>query len=265
MFSWKLDRPLAAFDIEATGISPRADRIVELAIVRIMPDGTRDTHTYRVNPEMPIPAEASAIHGITDEDVADCPVFPTIAQEIFDLLDGADLGGFNILRYDIPMLGEEFLRAGIEFDTEERRIIDAQRIFHKRHPRDLTAAVAFYCNEMLLDAHGAEADTLATIRVLEAQFEKYSDLPRDLDELDAYCNPRDPTWVDRIGRLKWVRGEVTLNFGKKKGTSLRRIIEEDRGFIKWMLRSDFPRDTKTILENAVKGSWPRPPKAPETT
>ena len=256
----KLEKPIAFFDIEATGTSPNADRIVELAIVKIMPNGKRAANTWRVNPQRPIPLEVVKIHGISDDDVADCPTFPEIARDVFEFIGDADLGGYNVLRYDIPMLVEELLRAEIELDADSRRVIDVQRIYHQREPRDLSAALAFYCNEMHLNAHGAEADVLATIRVLEGQFEKYPDLPADIDELDDYCNPRNPLWVDRIGRLKWENREVVLNFSKKKGTPLRDVLENDPGFIKWLLRSDFPRDTKEIVENATQGVWPDLPE-----
>ncbi len=257
MFKWQLDRPLAVFDIESTGIAPRADRIVELAVIKLMPNNTRQTRTWRINPGMPIPPEATAIHGITDEDVADCPAFDKVAQEILDTLEGCDLGGYNHMRFDIPMLIEEFDRVGIRFETAGRRIVDAQRIFHRREPRDLTAALSFYCGEMHLDAHGAEADVAATIRVLEGQFERYKDLPRDIDELHEYCDPRDPSWLDSAGRLRWADGEVVFNFSKNKGRTLKDVIENDTGFIKWMLRADFPRDTKEILQDAMDGKWPK--------
>lgn len=261
MFKWKLDRPLAFFDIEATGATPRADRIVEIAILRLLPNGQQDFHNYRVNPGMPIPPEATRIHGISDADVASCPLFPAIAKELLALLENCDLAGYNVSRFDIPMLQEEFLRAGITFDIEGRRVIDPQRVFHRRVPRDLTAALAYYCNEMHLDAHGAEADVRATLRVLEAQFERYPDLPQDMDALHDYCNPRDPSWADRTGRLRWAEGVIVLNFGKKKGTPLREVMRDDPGFVKWILRSDFPRDTKDLIENAMAGRWPEPPEA----
>ncbi|MFC1496943.1 exonuclease domain-containing protein [Verrucomicrobiota bacterium] len=259
MFKWKLDKPLAVFDIEATGVTPRADRIVELAIVKLMPNGKRSTHCFRVNPEMPIPAEAMQIHGITDADVASCPTFSEKAKEIFQLLEECDLAGYNILRFDIPMLTEEFLRADIKFDITNRRLIDAQRVFHKREPRDLSAALSFYCNEMHIDAHGAESDVLATIRVMEGQFEKYSDLPQDISELAEYCNPKKPDWVDRTGKLKWKNNEIVLNFSKKKGTPLKELIQNDSSFIKWILKSNFPRDMHEIIQNAMNGKWPEPP------
>lgn len=256
----QLDRPLAFFDIESTGTNPRTDRMVELAIVKIMPDGQRQERVDRINPLMPIPPGAIAVHGITDADVADCPPFDDIAADVEAFLEGCDLAGYNLVRYDIPMLEEEFVRARRRFRVDGRRIIDAQRIFHRNEPRDLTAALAYYCDSEHSGAHGAMADVDATIRVLQGQLERYPDLPHDMTELDLYCNPRDRDWIDRMGRLKWVNGEVTLNFGRKKGTALKTMIEQDPNFIKWMLRSDFPRDTLDIVRRAGEGEYPDPPK-----
>lgn len=260
MLNIKLERPIAFFDIEATGTSPRADRMVELCIVRIRPDRSEATLLYRLNPEMPIPEEVTAIHGITDADVKDCPVFKQIAQEVADFLEGCDLAGFNILRYDIPMLTEEFLRAGMEFSIETRRILDVQRIFHRKEPRDLSAALKFYCGDAHVDAHGALADVQATIRTFEGQLVRYPELPRSITELDEYCNPQNPTWADRAGRLKWGGGRILINFGKNKGRPLKEMIDTDPGFINWLLKSDFPDDTRKIITNAQKGIWPAPPK-----
>jgi DNA polymerase-3 subunit epsilon len=259
MLKLKLERPLAVFDIESTGINRKADRIIDLAIVKILPKGNTEEHTFRFDPEMPIPPEATAIHGIRNEDVKGCPTFKQLAGEIFHILQDCDLGGYNVLGFDIPMLCEEFTRAGYTFVTDGRRVFDAQRVFHKREPRDLTAALKFYCSEMHLGAHGALEDVLATIRVMEGQYQRYSDLPCDLDALDAYCNPRDPSWVDRSGRLKWQCGEVVVNFGKKQGQKVRDIIRDEPSFIQWMLKNDFPKDTKEILQNALKGTYPPPP------
>lgn len=252
------DRPIAFFDIEATGISPRADRIIELAVVKIHPDGTTEDFTWRINPEMPIPHESTLIHGITDADIAECPTFRQLADEINSALKDCDLAGYNNLRFDIPMLVEEFLKAQIYFDLENRRVIDVQRIFHKREPRTLSAALSFYCGEMHLDAHGAMPDVLATIRVLQGQYERYQDLPKSIDEIDEYCNPRDPAWADRQGRLRWTSGELAINFGKKKGVLIKTIMQEDPGFLQWILRNDFPSDTKKILQDAINGVWPTP-------
>ena len=262
MLKIRLERPLAFFDIEATGVSPRADRMVELCIVRLRPDRSEATLQYRFNPGMHIPEEASAIHGITDDDVRDCPSFGAAAAEIADFLEGCDLAGFNILRYDIPLLIEEFKRTGIPFEIESRRLLDVQRIFHRREPRDLTAALDFYCGAAHPDAHGARADVIATMRVFEGQIERYPDLPHDIGELDAYCNPQNPSWADRTGRLRWRGNVIELNFGRNKGRLLKELIEEDPGFINWLLKSDFPADTREIVENARNGIWPKPPPPP---
>lgn len=256
---FKLDRPLAVFDIESTGVSPRADRMIELAVIRIEPDGQHRKQTWLLNPTVPIPTETTAIHGITNETVADCPTFADVAQAVDAFLAGCDLAGYNHTRFDIPMLCEEFARAGITFDIDSRRILDAQRIFHQREPRDLTAALAFYCQELHIDAHGAEADAEATLRVLEGQFARYPDLPRDMESLDRLLNQRDPFAVDRTGRLRWVDNEIFINFGRKKGQRLRDLITQDPGFLKWILRSDFPMDTREIVQNALDGRWPDPP------
>lgn len=254
MFKWQLDRPLAVFDIESTGINPRADRIIELSIVKLLPPkGLHEVRTFVVNPGIPIPPESSAIHGIMDADVAGKPLFRDLAAEIYRFLDGCDLAGYNIIRFDVPMLIEEFLRASINFSMEGRRLVDAQRIYHKREPRDLKAALQHYCGELFLEGHRAEADALATVRVLEGQFARYPDLPRDLNELDKYCDLRDPSWVDRDGKLRWLNGEITINFGKKKGERLSDLARNDPNFLKWILKSDFASDTKAIIAKIQEG------------
>jgi DNA polymerase-3 subunit epsilon len=256
------DRPLAIFDIEATGINPRGDRIVDLAIVVIAPDGKREQFSWRFNPERPIPPEASAIHGIYDKDVKFSPKFRDKAQDVARVLNNCDLAGYNLLHFDIPMLAEEFLRAAVPFTAEGRRIIDAQRVFHKREPRDLSAALRFYCGELHMGAHGAMDDVLATVRVIEGQFEKYKDLPRDIAELDRYCNPRDPSWLDTTGKLKWSEGEIIINFGRYAGRKLRELAKTEPNFLKWMLNKNFPRDVTDVIEDALKGKFPAPPAAP---
>ncbi len=254
MFNWQLDRPLAVFDIESTGINPRSDRIIELSIVKLLPPkGLRELRTFIVNPGIPIPPESSAIHGITEADVAGKPLFRDLAPEIYRFLEGCDLAGYNIIRFDIPMLIEEFLRASINFSMEGRRLVDAQRIYHKREPRDLKAALQHYCGELFLEGHRAEADALATVRVLEGQFTRYPDLPRTMNELDKYCDLRDPSWVDRDGKLRWVNGEIAINFGKKKGETLSDLSKRDPNFLRWILKSDFASDTKAIVEKILNG------------
>jgi DNA polymerase-3 subunit epsilon len=248
----ELKRPLAVFDIEATGLNSRADRIVEISIVKLMPDESQKIHTWRVNPLIPIPPEVTEIHGITDEDVADCPTFDDIAPAVHDILEGCDLGGYNILHFDIPLLLEEFMRARIIFKLDDRRMVDAQRIFHKKEPRDLKAALQFFCNETLTNAHGAEADAVATLQVIKGQLEKYEDLPHDVDGLDSFCNPRDPDWADRTGRLKTIRGDVAVNFGKMKGSLLKDLATKDPNYLRWIIRSDFPRDTQEIVRRFIE-------------
>jgi DNA polymerase-3 subunit epsilon len=260
MFPITLDRPLCIFDIESTGISTRADRIIELAIIRVDPDGTETARDWLVNPGMPIPLESTAVHGITDEIVRDCPTFAAIAGEVRAFIGASDWGGFNVTRFDIPLLAEEFARAGVALDVDSRRILDAQRIFHLREPRNLTAALRFYCGREHTDAHGAMADTRATLDVLRGQFAHYPDLPRDVDALDRMLNPRDPFNADRSGRLRWVDGEIVINFGKKKGARLRDLVRDDPSFVKWIIRSDFPADTRVIAEQALNNSYPEPPK-----
>ena len=259
-FPIKLDRPLIVFDIEATGISARADRIIELAAIRIEPNGVETQGYWLLNPTVPIPEESIAIHGITDEAVKDCPTFKEKALEILLFFGEVDLAGFNAGRFDIPMLAEEFTRAGIFFDADRRRLLDAQRIFHTKEPRDLTAALKFYCGDEHTDAHGAEADARATLNVILGQFKRYPDLPQDMDALDRAFNPLDPLNADRVGRLRWVDGELTVNFGKKKGAKLRELAHTDPGFLKWIMKNDFPQDTRLICENALRGILPDPPR-----
>jgi len=257
-----LDRPLVVFDLEATGLNKQSDRIVSLALVRYEPDGSSEQINYLINPTVPIPEETTAIHGITDEDVADAPTFAEMAEIIERHFAGADLAGYNILGYDIGLLTKEFSRANRPFSIEGRRILDAQRIFFRNEPRDLSAALRFFCNDTHDQSHDALGDVLATIRVLGGQFEKYDELPQEMDGLSEYCNPKDPTWADREGRLKWAKQEIVFNFGKFRGQSLRKAVSNDPNFINWLLRSDFPDDTKQIVRDAVAGTYPEPPPSP---
>ena len=255
----RLDRPLVVFDIEATGLNKRTDRIVALALVRYEPIGTAQQIHYLLNPQVPIPEDATQIHGISDDDVREAPSFADMAETIERHFADADLAGYNILGYDIQMLTEEFARANRPFSIEGRRILDAQRIFFRNEPRDLSAALRYYCGEDHENSHDALGDVLATIRVLDGQFRRYSELPVDMDGLNEYCDPRDPSWADRTGRLKWSKGEIVFNFGKFQGQSLRDTVANDPNFITWLLRSDFPEDTKQIVRDAVSGTFPAPP------
>ena len=259
-FPIELKRPLVVFDIESTGLSPRKDRIIELAAIRVNVDGSETEHCWLLNPTIPIPAETTAIHGIADEDVKDCPTFADRAQEIFAFFEGADLSGFNSDRYDILCLEEEFARVGLNFASCFRRHVDVQRIFHKEEPRDLSAAVRFYLNRDHTGAHGAGADTRATLEVLKAQFARYSDIPRDVDAIDEWIAPRDPKNADRNGLFRWNGTEWTINFGKKRGESLKSILLREPNFLKWMMKGDFDIDARMIAADALEGRLPPAPK-----
>lgn len=257
-----LTRPLVVFDLEATGLNKRMDRIVSIAMLRYEPGGTEPKSIcYFLNPTIPIPPESTEIHGITDEDVQEAPTFAEMADVLMRNFEGADLCGYNILGFDIPLLCEEFARVNRPFPLEGRRILDAQRIFFRNEPRDLSAALRFFCGEAHEQAHDAMGDVNATVRVLSGEFARYADLPTDMNDLHDYCDPRDPSWVDRSGRLRWVHGHVTLNFGKFQGRPLREAVDHDPGFITWLLRSDFPEDTKRIVRDAVSGRYPEPPSS----
>lgn len=257
----KLSRPLVVFDIESTGTSARKDRIIELAAVKVFPDWTEETKTWLLNPTIPIPPETTAIHGITDEIVASCPTFADKAAEIFAFFDGCDLSGFNADRFDIPCLEEEFARSGFNFAPSQRLHIDVQRIFHKKEPRDLTAAVKFYLGRAHEGAHGAEADAKATLAVLKAQMERYPDLPSTAAEMDEYLVPRDPLNADRMGTLRWKNGELTVNFGKKKGEKLKDLLVNEPNFLKWMLKGDFETEARMIVKDLLdNGRLPPAPK-----
>ncbi len=259
MKNLKFDRPIAFFDLETTGVDPLTDRIVEIAIVKISPDGSRNTLSLRLNPQIPIPAVASKIHGITDEDVKGKPAFREEAHNIASFLEGCDLGGFNIIRFDVPMLIEEFKRAGIAFPIENVSLVDAQVIFHKKEPRTLEAALRYYCNKSHDNAHAALADVEATIDILKAQLDRYSDIPETVEDLHKYCDQKNPLFVDRFGKMIWCDGEACLNFGPHKSKPLREVVERDSGFLDWMLRKDFSSEVKEIISNAMAGTFPSPP------
>lgn len=253
-----LDRPLAVLDLEATGTAPHRDRIVEVSVLKLLPDGTKLLRHRRLNPGMPIPPEATEVHGIHDEDVAHEPEFRNIAASLAELLDGCDLAGFGILQFDLPMLRTEFERSGVEFPIEGRRILDAKSIFHQMEPRDLSAAHRFYCGEPFGAAHSAEADTLATYRVLVAQLRRYPELPHSMDDLHKISNPRQADFVDSEGKLIWRNSEIHFNFGKHKGVPLREVCTIDGEYVRWLIAKDFRPDLKTVLSAALDGRFPPP-------
>ena len=252
----KLERPLVVFDIESTGVNPMRDRIVELAVLKIMPDGTSQSTVRRVNPEMPIPPGATAVHGISDADVADKPPFSVIAANFARYLDDCDLGGYNLLNFDVPLLQAEFQRAAVPFSLEGRQIIDVFNIFCKLYPRTLTAAYRFFCGKDLDDAHSAAADTKATWEVLLGQLARHPELPRNVTALAEFSEMIDPDGVDRTRRFKWQGDEVVVNFGKNAGRPLKEIAEQDPGFLRWIIRSDFPGDVKQVAADALAGKFP---------
>ena len=246
-----LTKPLCVFDLETTGINTAKDRIVEISIIRVEPGGKENIYTWKVNPGMPIPPEATAIHGIGDEDVKDAPRFEQIALEVFELIKDADLAGFNSNRFDVPLLAEELLRAGIDFDLKTNHMIDIQNIFHKMEPRNLAAAYRFYCDGDLENAHSAEADTKATLEILKAQLNKYEDLPKDMEKLSKFSSYFNS--ADFQGRIVYnAQNEEVINFGKYKGQKLEDVLQKDPGYFGWIMRADFPLYTKKVIKNVYE-------------
>ncbi len=246
--SIELTKPICIFDLETTGTNTVKDRIVEIAIIRVEPDGNEIVKTWRVNPEMHIPEQVSKIHGIYDEDVKDAPTFKDISQEVLEMIKDADLVGFNSNRFDIPLLAEEMLRVGLDFDLKTNRHIDVQNIFHKMEPRNLTAAYKFYCDGDLSNAHSAEADTKATYEVFKAQVERYDDMPKDMETLSKFSSYFKV--ADFQGRIVYNdQKEEVINFGKYKGKKLVDVLQKDPGYYTWMMGADFPLYTKNIVKN----------------
>jgi DNA polymerase-3 subunit epsilon len=242
----KLRRPLAFIDLETTGINVSADRIVEISVLKLNPNGNEEWLTTRINPEMPIPPKSSAIHGITDKDIADSPTFKEIAKKLAAFLEGTDLAGYNAIKFDIPVLAEEFLRANIDFNFLKRKYVDVQVIFHKKEQRTLSAAYQFYCNKDLENAHSSEADTEATFEVLKAQLDRYKDLENDVEKLADYSSYNN--LVDFAGRIIYdENGVETFNFGKHKGRPVEIVFKEEPSYYSWMMNGDFPLYTKKIL------------------
>jgi DNA polymerase III subunit epsilon len=253
----KLKKPLAFFDLETTGVNVVRDRIVEISIAKAMIDGSVEIKTKRINPTIPIPLEASLVHGIYDADVADCPNFKNIAKSLASFLEGCDLAGFNSNRFDIPMLVEEFLRADVDFEVKNRRMIDAQRIFHMMEPRNLSAALKFYTGKTLVGAHGAEADTIATLEVLDAQIKRYEGqvaLDENGKEFSPIVNDMDVlhkltavNMVDFAQRMTFKGGVEVFNFGKHANKPVLDVLKAEPSYYDWMMKGDFPLDTKRKL------------------
>jgi len=248
-----LKNPLVFFDLETTGVNINNDRIVEICYLKVYPNGNEEAKTMRINPEMHIPEQSSAVHGIYDEDVADCPTFKEVAKQIARDIEGCDLAGFNSNRFDVPLLAEEFLRAGVDIDMSRRKFIDVQVIYHKLEQRTLSAAYKFYCDKNLEDAHTAEADTRATYEVLKAQLDRYPEaLQNDMGFLSEYSSfTRN---VDFAGRMVYNEQNIpTFNFGKYKGQPVEEVLRKDPGYYSWMLQGDFTLNTKQMLTRIKLG------------
>jgi DNA polymerase-3 subunit epsilon len=242
----KLKKPIVFFDLETTGINPSFDRIVEISLLKVLPNGSEISKTYLVNPQMPIPAGATEIHGISDDDVKDAPVFKMLAKELVSILEDADIGGYNSNKFDIPLLAEEFLRAEIDFDLKKRNFVDVMVIFMKKEPRNLEAAYKFYCDKDLKDAHSAKADTLATYEVFKSQLDKYPELGENIDQISEYSSHNRN--ADFAGRLVYDDNDViVVNFGKYKGQPLVQVLKKDPSYYDWVQKGDFPLYTKKIF------------------
>jgi len=241
-----LKNPLVFFDVETTGLDVAIDRIIEISILKVLPTGAEEQKTFRVNPTVPIAPSATAIHGITDADVAHCPKFNEIAQTLANFMEGCDIAGYNSIKFDIPMLAEEFLRADVKFDFRKRKLIDVQNIFHKMEQRTLSAAYRFYCNKDLKNAHTAEADTYATYEILKSQLDRYDTLVNDVAKLsDFSVTIRTLDYAGRVALND--NDEPLINFGKYKGKPVLEVLEKDPGYYSWIMAGDFTLDTKRVF------------------
>ena len=242
----KLNKPLVIFDLETTGVNVINDRIVEIYCIKVDPNYTEQVLHYKLNPEMPIPAETTAIHGISDEDVKDAPTFKDVAHEIQQFIGNSNFAGFNSNKFDIPLIAQEFHRVGLNFDLSNRKFVDVQRIFHMKEPRNLAAAFSFYCDKTLENAHSAKADVVATYEVLKAQLVKYTDLGTDVDALHKLTG--QDTKADLAGRILFnEKGEEIFNFGKHRGKKVEDVFAKESSYYDWMMNGDFAQNTKDVI------------------
>ena len=241
-----LKNPIVFFDLETTGINVSSDRIVEITYLKVEPNGNKTSKTLRINPQMHIPEQASAVHGIYDQDVADCPAFRQVAASIAKDIEGCDLAGYNSINFDIPLLVEEFLRADVDVDLKRRKFVDVMVIFYKQEPRNLSAAYKFYCGKDLSNAHSSEADTMATLEILEAQLCRYGNLENTIDFLSEYSSHNKN--VDYAGRIIYDdKKREIFNFGKYKGMLVVEVFRRDPSYYQWMMNGDFPLYTKKVI------------------
>lgn len=241
-----LKNPIVFFDLETTGINVSTDRIVEITYLKVEPNGNKSSKTIRINPQIPIPPQASALHGIYDADVADCPTFRQVAASIANEIEGCDLAGYNSVNFDIPLLVEEFLRADVDIDLKKRKFVDVMVIFYKQEPRTLSAAYKFYCDKTLDNAHTSEADTMATFEILEAQLAKYPELENSIDFLSEFSAHNKN--ADYAGRIIYdSQKREIFNFGKYKGMVVSEVFDRDPSYYTWMMNGDFPLYTKKVI------------------
>jgi DNA polymerase-3 subunit epsilon len=255
-----LKRPLVFVDLETTGLDMQSDRIVQFAFIKVHPDGREEEWESLVNPGIPIPKEVSQIHGITDRKVKDKPGFDHFAPLISEYLTGCDLGGYNAIRFDVPMLQAEMTRHQHPLKVDKMKMVDPQVIFHKKEPRDLAAAYQFYCSQTLEGAHDALTDIRATLLVFKAQLAHYADVPRDIDGLHEFCNEKNERFVTSDRRLYWRNDEAVLAFGKHKSRSLKWLREKDPNYLFWIVNGEFSDETKDIVRKAINGIYPEKPK-----
>jgi len=252
-----LTKPMAVIDLETTGLNKQEDRIVDICVIKILPNGEEVTLKSLINPTMPIPPESTQIHGIKDEDIQGKPTFKEFAEKITNFIENCDLCGYGI-KFDFEILKSEFERVGIVFSKEGRVMLDVKDIYFKLEPRDLSSAYLKYCGKELEDAHRADNDVKATIKVLEAQLNQHDELPREISALKEFCNPKNPSWIDDDGKFAWSDGKSIINFGNHEGKTLEHMSKNEQSYLRWIISKDFSSEVKQIVNEAIDGRFPEP-------